>query len=72
MTNTQPETYNVRTARGTVHRVTVGRTYKLQGYTEVNRPGDRAARADCGSQTSTRAQLTDETANCVKCLAINV
>lgn len=59
---------NVRTATGTVHHLTVGRTYKQHGATYANKYGERIGRADCGAQTSSAATLTDEPVNCSKCL----
>lgn len=69
MTSTSASaTYNVRTAAGVVHTITVGRTYKQHGMTARNTEGP-IGRADCGSQTSSAATVTDEAANCPKCLA---
>ena len=62
-------TVNTRTVRGTVHRITVGRTFRFDGAERVN--GDKGyGKTDCGSITSIRGRLTDEPVNCPKCLAL--
>lgn len=65
MTTTQ----NVRTAAGLVHVHTIGRTFKQYGATCRNAAGSSIGRADCGSQTSSAAVVTDEPATCSKCIA---
>lgn len=62
-----PTAINVRTATGTVHSLTVGRTYKQYGVTCTNKATSQIGRADCGAQTSSAASLTDEPVNCGKC-----
>lgn len=60
---------HVRTARGTVHALTVGRTYTLQGYRTTNRAGSVTGKADCGALTSGAATHTTEPVTCARCNA---
>ena len=63
-------TYNVRTAHGTVHRMTTGRTFKQYGSTRTNRgPVSPCGKADCGALTSAAAKVTSEPVDCPKCEA---
>lgn len=59
---------NVRTARGVIHVLTIGREYKLHGYPCTNREGVEMGKADCGSLTSGAAEVTTADATCPKCL----
>lgn len=63
---------NVRTAHGTIHSATIGRTFKLHGYPQTNRAGVAAGKADCGALTSTAAEVVpahSHPVSCPKCLA---
>jgi hypothetical protein len=66
MANTE-NIFTVRTAHGTVHALTIGRTYKMYGSPRVNKLGVPNGKADCGALTSSAATLTDEPVTCVKC-----
>lgn len=59
---------NVRTARGTIHTLTIGREYRLHGYPCVNREGAETGKADCGSLTSGAAEVTTDAVTCPKCM----
>jgi hypothetical protein len=61
------ETHNVRTAHGTIHRLTAGRAYTHRGYPTANKAGSKCGKADCGALTSAAARVTDEPVNCPKC-----
>jgi hypothetical protein len=58
---------NVRTAHGTIHSSTVGRSYTLHGAPQVNIVGVAAGKADCGSLLSTAAEIVTDAATCPKC-----
>lgn len=60
---------NVRTATGTVHSFTIGRTYYARGETLTNTADTAAGKADCNAQTSAAARFTADAINCPKCLA---
>jgi hypothetical protein len=65
---TTASAYNVRTAAGTVHRMTTGRTFRQYGATRTNRgPSSPCGKADCGALTSAAAAVTDQAVNCPKC-----
>lgn len=57
----------VRTATGTVHAFTIGRTYYSRGETMTNTADTAAGKADCGAQTSFAATFTDSPVTCPKC-----
>lgn len=59
----------VRTATGTVHAFTIGRTYYARGENLTNTADSAAGKADCGAQTSTAAKFTDQAPTCPKCAA---
>ena len=61
-------TYNVRTAHGTVHQMTAGRTFTMRGSARVNKPEVVNGKADCGALTSSAASHTTEAVNCKSCL----
>lgn len=63
------QTQNIRTAHGTVHRATIGRTYKIHGIPAVNRAGCPTSKADCGALTSTAAVIIAGPVTCPKCIA---
>lgn len=67
MTDTDDRTQNVRTARGIVHRATIGRQYKIYGYPQTNRKGVAASKADCGAIVSTAATIVAGPVTCPKC-----
>ena len=62
-------TFNVRTAHGTIHSMTDGRTYRLYDMTVTNEAGRVTGKADCGAHTSGAAKLTDEPVTCAKCIS---
>lgn len=62
-------TQNVRTAHGTIHTATIGRTYKIHGLPQKNRAGSATNKADCGALTSMAAEIVTDPVTCLKCLA---
>lgn len=60
---------NVRTGSGTIHALTIGRTYVLYGRPETNVAGSVMGAADCGARTSAAATITDDPVTCAKCAA---
>lgn len=59
---------HVRTSRGVIHALTVGREYTDQGRRLTNLAGYSMGKADCGSITSGAGIVTDEPVNCPRCL----
>lgn len=59
---------HVRTSRGVIHALTVGREYTQQWRRLTNLAGFPSGKADCGSLTSGAATVTDEPVNCPRCL----
>jgi hypothetical protein len=64
-----PSRTHVRTARGVIHALTVGREYTLQGYRTTNRVEFVTGKADCGALTSGAATHTTDPVTCPRCLA---
>jgi len=62
-------TMNVRTAHGTIHRKTIGRTYRGHGHLYTNGDDCAAGKADCGALVSTAATITDAEVTCARCIA---
>lgn len=60
--------YRVKTAHGTVHKMTDGRKFTNAGIKVTNSRTDVRGKADCGSLTSSAATSTSDPVNCAKCL----
>lgn len=81
MTTTAAETgtkFNVRTAHGTIHTMTVGEFGRAipsnadgKLYRRANRIDQAPGRADCGTLTSMAARCTAEAVTCSKCMERN-
>lgn len=59
---------HVRTKRGVVHALTVGRRFHGDGYKQINTADRPSGRADCNSHVSMAAVFTDEPLTCQRCI----